>query len=53
MTTYCVRRITSGGRETFIARNLENLAEATEAALRLTILQYELGGNDDFCAEPE
>lgn len=53
-TTYCVRRITTGGHETFIARRLESLAEALEAALRLTLLQQqELGGTDEFCAEPE
>ncbi|HKV44613.1 MAG TPA: hypothetical protein VJT32_08070 [bacterium] len=52
--TYCVRRITSGGRETFIARRLETLEQAAETALRLTVLrEQELGGSDEFCAEPE
>lgn len=54
ITTYCARRIASGGRESSIARNLASLAEAAEIALRLTVLQrHELGGLDDFCAEPE
>ena len=53
-TTYCVRRCRRNGSETLIVRNLGSLAEAAEAALRLTRLQeWELGGDDEFCAEVE
>ena len=52
--TYCVvlRSNRNGGEHT-VARNIESLNEAGELAFRLIRLQDELGGADDFIAQPE
>ena len=53
-TTYCIKRFRRNGHEEMIARGIDTLAEAAEVALRLVRLQeQELGGADEFCAEPE
>jgi len=54
-TTYQVRRyrVGGGGTGSQIATGLRTLGEAVEIALRLTLLQDELGGNDEFCILPE
>jgi hypothetical protein len=54
MTTYAIiRRSNRNGGETTIARDIESLAEAAEAALRLLHLQEsELGGADEFIVQP-
>lgn len=52
--TFCVKVIRESGRESIIVTGCETLAEAAEAAYRLTQLrQLEFGGTDEFCAAPE
>jgi hypothetical protein len=51
--TYRVVLVHHNLPQTLAARNLETIAEAAEAAFRLTALQYELGGAGDYVVEPE
>jgi hypothetical protein len=52
--TFCVKLIRRNGRDSVIASGLDTLAEAVDAAYRLTVLrQVEFGGEDEFCACPE
>lgn len=45
-----VLRERPNGHERLIARDIESMAEAAEIALRLTRLQEEIGGDDEFFA---
>lgn len=53
--TYKVKRYVSGanGIGMEMASNLETLEEAVEIVFRLTRLQEQLGGNDEFTILPE
>ena len=54
LKTYRIIRRTRAGREFTVARNIDSLGLAAEAALRLVKLQEtELGGEDEFIAEEE